>query len=759
MKEKKVGDTVLLRAVSSFQKFTDDMAIDSVKSVASVKILAARNGYECGQFLIFGNENVSYDVSVSNLHSKSGGEFSASNISVFAEKYIYIDRNWHTNGLPTGNYPDALLPLDVAREYGETQIDAGKNKGVWLEFYIPEDQAPGVYIGTVTVTAGRCYSIPVELEVLNIKIPGNMHVQSLMHTNYEHMSHYEKGDMLQIYQNYLQYLLKHRICQTEFIRTADTDKYAQKVAALYDQGFNTFGIPTKEQKFDGYTSFSDEGLEKYLYSLAMKSLECGKDLVRCAVFYDWQIDEPFCVKYPPGKVQLSVFRFAEVTDKLAKKCAAMPEFDTAFGKQIVRSITGISHIITDFYESPRTRKIAKIDKDGKPYQYDMGKVTLCPPYDGYDTTTLSDPYEACQKRWWYGCNCPNAPYVSYHIDDAVYSPRLVGNMMARFGITGTLYWVNNISTEINTTGSPLFLEDPYQTAHRGFGANGDGAFLYPGAFYGLDGPVGSIRVKQIREGHQDWEILTQTQHRYAQCGKSFWPIYDRQMASLAHGTKIDSIYGDYDILHQSLMRLSEAALSSLGAYITVDTDDYGVRYTLQTQTECEVAVDGCSVTKENGVFQFYKAYEPGRWFELEIMTGEMTRVVPLYCGQGMEIILHETLFQKGSVTTAEGFVTLNPDDIRREITVSMERAGTVHVDLGTKVFCDQSLGFEIKTVEPCYITVWADGYACYKNRIKTIPRWNRIQISTKYKDFITTGINIQFESAIKAGLGAVYIQR
>ena len=81
--------------------------------------------------------------------------------------------------------------------------------------------------------------------------------------------------------------------------------------------------------------------------------------------------------------------------------------------------------------------------------------------------------------------------------------------MARYGIVGNLYWANNIYTEINTTGKPLFLDDPYQTAHRGFGANGDGAILYPGSIYGVDGPVGCIRLKNIREGNQDCGTLYQ----------------------------------------------------------------------------------------------------------------------------------------------------------------------------------------------------------------------------------------------------------
>ncbi|MGC9035850.1 MAG: DUF4091 domain-containing protein, partial [Verrucomicrobiia bacterium] len=37
--------------------------------------------------------------------------------------------------------------------------------------------------------------------------------------------------------------------------------------------------------------------------------------------------------------------------------------------------------------------------------------------------------------------------------------------------------------------------------------NGEGSLFYPGLDVGLDGPVTSIRLKQIREGIEDFEYL------------------------------------------------------------------------------------------------------------------------------------------------------------------------------------------------------------------------------------------------------------
>ena len=755
----KKENTAILRAVSSFEKYADDACPDAVSGGQKVIVLAAKNSYECAQVLIFAQQDITCDATVSDLIGPENSVYSACNVTIYAEKYIYVDRNWQANGLPTGNYPDALLPLEAAKAHAQTDIDAGKNKGFWLEFFVPADQKPGIYRGTVTVNAGDILTLPVELEVLNLHIPEQTGVRSLFHTNFEHMSHYEKGDMLQMYDKYIRYLLDHRICQTEFIRTGGAEEFAQKAAELYRDGFRTFSLPSGENTVDGHPTFSDELIEMYLYALAKKSLECGEDFVSCVAFYDWRIDEPYYCGYAPGRVQSAVDRFSVCAQRVSEKCKAEAAFDTAFGRQVVTSVKNACHLITDYYAKTYFEPKEKKDKEGNPYNYDRSKVTLCPKFDGYDKPEWAALYEKCQQRWWYGCNTPNAPFVSYHIDDAAYSPRLVGGMMARHGIVGNLYWANNIYTEINTTGSPLFLEDPYGTAHRGCGANGDGALLYPGSLYGIDGPVGCIRLKNIREGNQDWELLRQTQRRYEQSGASFWEVYDRQLSSLAHGTKIDSIYGDYSIVHQSVMRLCEAAMSDLGLTIEPVLAETGVSYTLRTCTECTIYVDGEVIPKEQGYYRFFQEYKPGQWCRLQVLTADSQRTIPLYCGQGMQIILHETLFEANAVTTLQGTVTLNPDDIRREITVTLVAPGTVHIDLGTWVTAGQTLGFEVNTVEPCFVTVWADGYEQEKHKIKTIPRWNRIQIPTDTREFSTNGINIRFETAIKAGFGAVYIQR
>ena len=63
------------------------------------------------------------------------------------------------------------------------------------------------------------------------------------------------------------------------------------------------------------------------------------------------------------------------------------------------------------------------------------------------------------------------------------------------------------------TGSPTSFTDQYD-----FGANGDGNLFYPGSAHGTsdapaiggthDIPIESMRLKRIRDGREDYELLT-----------------------------------------------------------------------------------------------------------------------------------------------------------------------------------------------------------------------------------------------------------
>jgi hypothetical protein len=69
----------------------------------------------------------------------------------------------------------------------------------------------------------------------------------------------------------------------------------------------------------------------------------------------------------------------------------------------------------------------------------------------------------------------------------------------RLGVTGLLYWsTTNWTYTRDVWTDPLTYDDRY---------NMEGSLLYPGIDAGVQGFVSSIRLKEIREGLEDYEYL------------------------------------------------------------------------------------------------------------------------------------------------------------------------------------------------------------------------------------------------------------
>jgi hypothetical protein len=127
-------------------------------------------------------------------------------------------------------------------------------------------------------------------------------------------------------------------------------------------------------------------------------------------------------------------------------------------------------------------------------------------------------YVACSSS---GCGQPfdGAAYYrgwpSYVIDQQPSEARAMGWQLFIFGSVGDYYYdMTNVLNAITRTGcstatSPNCL---YQGLYN-FGGNGDGTLFYPGlpaqigGATGTDIPLESIRLKQIRDGREDYEML------------------------------------------------------------------------------------------------------------------------------------------------------------------------------------------------------------------------------------------------------------
>ena len=87
----------------------------------------------------------------------------------------------------------------------------------------------------------------------------------------------------------------------------------------------------------------------------------------------------------------------------------------------------------------------------------------------------------------------------WQIDFPVTSYRIAPWLNRRYGITGLLYW------SVVYWGSPD--RNPWLDPGFRIRWNGDGFLFYPGKEIGIDGPIASIRLKNLRDGLEDYEYF------------------------------------------------------------------------------------------------------------------------------------------------------------------------------------------------------------------------------------------------------------
>ena len=151
----------------------------------------------------------------------------------------------------------------------------------------------------------------------------------------------------------------------------------------------------------------------------------------------------------------------------------------------------------------------------QPYTQDPSWPDMDPAIDiwcgllGFiDRESTSSAIERGDEVWSYSALAQRTPryhpqyeeYKNYdppywHIDAKMTSHRTPVWINYQYGISGILYWA--LTYRVKDDWDPVFR----------LRFNGDGYFVYPGVPCGINGPVTSIRLKNIRESMEDYEYL------------------------------------------------------------------------------------------------------------------------------------------------------------------------------------------------------------------------------------------------------------
>ncbi len=482
------------------------------KQEAKLSYQAVKNEYESQQLLISAEQNIThFELQTADL-KKGDAVLSKDNVTVYVEKYVY-----YSEAIGNGYMPDPLIPMDAADEYEENVIESGKNGAFWVTIYIPKETEAGLYEGTFKLgikgdKGEETLDIPVSVNVYDYTLTDEVNARNLFSWRYLRVGSGELDGSIEMMEKYYDFAKEYRVSlQSLPVETLSAEEYVDAVIEHYDEISNFCILNQKGDMTGGvYLEKYRDIVTQEILALAEHST-AEKNLFDKACIYT--IDEPHITEEAARKTLISQLEqingmLQEIADLVAAdKTGRFSEF-----KKIPdwkQSIVDMPNIVTlNFFswllENENT-------EDGQAIL--NGLNCICPVFTSVTDESMERLESMCEKYdldlWWYGCVTPRPPAPTYHISDPnLLSSRTVSWLQSKYEVQGNLYWDMAGYTYENLEESLFYAVDLYESPyHLDAWPAGDGFLLYPGAAYGVYGPIGSLRLMSIRDGMEEYEIL------------------------------------------------------------------------------------------------------------------------------------------------------------------------------------------------------------------------------------------------------------
>jgi len=480
---------------------------EKVRPSASARVLSpaalssAKNEFEAFQVAVTANAGAISDATVTATALTGPQTIPAPRL--FREAIITL-ANPSSNDGATGDFPDAMVP-DVDDVVGEKRnafpfdVPANQTRVVWVEIHVPADAQPGVYQGSVTVSANgsALATVPVTLTVWDFALPSTSSLKTAfaMTQGGLQKAHGLSGEALTaLRQRYAQLALDHRI----------------SISDLWDDGRGG-----DWSHFDSaYGAFLDGSASTRLEGAKLTSVKSGARLGSAAEHSDWA----------------SHFRARGWFDRLFQYTCDEPPItcswsDIASRAQLAKQADPAFRtlVTTDVDQAESHGTLSSVDvmvplvnfMDDRPetaYGFTDGGEKA-PAYGTFLQSGQEKElwlYESCMS---HGCGGtvdignPSAEQLyftgwpSYMIDASATRARALEWFSFLYGATGELYY---------ETTQAYYAHDAWKSQWD-FNGNGDGTLFYPGTADKVGGdtdiPVASLRMKMIREGMEDFEYL------------------------------------------------------------------------------------------------------------------------------------------------------------------------------------------------------------------------------------------------------------
>jgi len=466
---------------------------DSPRATTSISLSAARNEYEPFQVIVHAGaqELTGVRVRASGLKSQDS-TIDLSNVALYQERFVYVSQSTPRSKERPNWYPDALVPCSLSTPDDSDhaagtpfRVEPNSNQPFWVDIHVPRDTPPGVYAATITVTADgvASQSISLELTVWNITLPDTPSMRS----NFGKLGT-DIADAYNVVMNsdefripewkYAVALAQHRISPiipNTLYPVVNRDgtidpSTTHEGLKRWIETFHVTGFPLRLLG-DDPTGADRARNMNHLRAMYAYLKENGWEQMA----YVYVLDEPnSAAQYEEVRRRAKLIHDAQ--PGIPVLCTEQPGPDKPQWGSLVGSV--------DIW------------------------VPLWPKFNGDD---IAERLRAGDRAWSYtaltqGRPGRDTPY--WEIDFPLLDFRIPAWLSWRYGLTGMLYW-----SVVNWSRTPDMWTNPATYHVKKDVYNGDGALIYPGIQAGIDGPVVSMRFKQIREGFEDYEYLKMLSER------------------------------------------------------------------------------------------------------------------------------------------------------------------------------------------------------------------------------------------------------
>ncbi len=517
------GSGIRLTVVNSLERVRQDQ---EPKGADGADVCAARNEWESFQVAVTAvGDNVTVTkAELLELVGPGGARITGKNLTLYREEFVRVRRSTPRADLAPGLYADPLVPFinpltgepigprrrSQERWGGPTTVSGydmhalpfevfrGQNQPIWIDVHVPKETPAGAYQGTFRVGTrqGVSAEVPVRLTVWDFTLPdGPTHRNHFGH--FRNVSRYfdverDSEEFKQIESRYCRAMAEHRL------NPPIPHHLLPEVAG--DGSLKV--VPERH-----------EALKRFITELHVTDFEIPRaPFARLRV----SASEPDYKRISPADRDKAQRYYRQYYDYLTKngwtERAYVYLWDEPNLRENYEQVLVLAELV---HEAVPELKCAIVEQT-YPHDRDWPDIDpavdiWCPLWAFIDRKTVAEKIAGGDEVWSYTALVQRAPGYHpeyervkgldppyWHIDRPLIVYRVPTWINRQYGITGLLYW-STVTTVLEPWSNPAF-------AHPGH-YNGGGYLFYPGVPCGIDGPVTCMRLKNLRDGMEDYEYF------------------------------------------------------------------------------------------------------------------------------------------------------------------------------------------------------------------------------------------------------------